>query len=191
MFQGLARCSTMAEDLVQNTFLSLWKYRSTIRDHRCASAYLHRVALNQWRACQALLGRRRRTWRAYATEWSEGRAPEASFALEHGEAMLRLREAIDALPPEQRAVLVLHRVHGLTCPQIADASGAALKTVESRLRLALRRLVGHVDRRRRPMDGGAASSRGGAPRDACDALVAGEVRRDLHEGSRTANALRV
>jgi RNA polymerase sigma-70 factor (ECF subfamily) len=52
----------------------------------------------------------------------------------------RLRAAIDALPREQRTVVELGHIGGLTLTEIAEREGVPLGTVKSRLRLAMRKL---------------------------------------------------
>ena len=50
--------------------------------------------------------------------------------------------AIDALPEPQRQAFILHRFEELSCREIAAVTGEPVKTVESRLRLALAKLTG-------------------------------------------------
>ena len=68
--------------------------------------------------------------------------PEAALiALEDGE---QLRQAIAALPASLRETLVLRDVNGLSYRDIADATGAPIGTVMSRLaraRAALTRML--------------------------------------------------
>ncbi len=144
LFYDLGRCPALADDLVQNTFLSLWRYRTNFAARGSAAAYIYRVAINQWRRRLARELRSRDGWRRFADDWSEPVADDASVPAETQEKLARVLEALDALPPEQREVFLLHRYHGLSCPQIAEASGAKLKTVESRLRLALEKLVARL-----------------------------------------------
>jgi RNA polymerase sigma-70 factor (ECF subfamily) len=49
----------------------------------------------------------------------------------------QLAKMLDALPEEQRHVLVLHHAMGMTVPEIAEATGAPFETVRSRLRLGM------------------------------------------------------
>lgn len=140
LFGALSACPSAAEDLVQTTFLDLWTYRGNYRNG-CASAYLYRVAVHAWRRHASRAARQRDTLGALTREWSERADDEAGAQLLADEQSRRLQAAIEALPAEQREVFVLHRVEGLSCPRIADSTGANLKTVESRLRLAVRKLA--------------------------------------------------
>jgi RNA polymerase sigma factor (sigma-70 family) len=60
----------------------------------------------------------------------------------------RLRRAlatIDAMPPKRREVFLLHRIEGLSYPQIASRSGISIKTVEKHMALAIAQLSREVD----------------------------------------------
>lgn len=61
-------------------------------------------------------------------------------ALERREQAERLRQAIDKLPPEQRAVFALYASGDVTYGQIAEIVGVPIGTVMSRLHHARRRL---------------------------------------------------
>lgn len=52
----------------------------------------------------------------------------------------KLRMAIAKLPPEQRAVLVLHDLEQLTYQEVADVLGIVVGTVKSRLFYARRKV---------------------------------------------------
>ncbi|HBL32089.1 MAG TPA: RNA polymerase subunit sigma-70, partial [Acidobacteria bacterium] len=67
-------------------------------------------------------------------------APLGTRRLEHQESAHRIGSALDRLPPEQRRVVELAFWHGLTHVQIADALGAPLGTVKSRVLLAMKKL---------------------------------------------------
>jgi RNA polymerase sigma-70 factor (ECF subfamily) len=60
--------------------------------------------------------------------------------LEDRELADRLQQAIESLPPEQRAVFALHAVGDMTYGQIAEVMGVPIGTVMSRLYHARRRL---------------------------------------------------
>ena len=62
--------------------------------------------------------------------------PDAEALLDRKRLRLLLDEVLDALPPPLREVFVLHEMEGLSGQEIADASGTALGTVNSRLRRA-------------------------------------------------------
>ena len=63
-----------------------------------------------------------------------------SFTPEQETLRNHLRELLDQLPDEQRHVLVLHHVVGLSAPEVADELAIPFETVRSRLRLGMARL---------------------------------------------------
>jgi RNA polymerase sigma-70 factor (ECF subfamily) len=63
-------------------------------------------------------------------------APSAESLLATEQARLRVHRALDTLPLEQRAVMIMHDLDGLSAPELAAALEIPLNTVYSRLRLA-------------------------------------------------------
>jgi RNA polymerase sigma-70 factor (ECF subfamily) len=67
--------------------------------------------------------------------------------LDEREIAGRVWKALDALPFDQRTVVVLREIDGLSYDEIATSLGVAVGTVKSRLARArggLRSLLGHV-----------------------------------------------
>lgn len=52
----------------------------------------------------------------------------------------RAVKLLDTLPAEQRTVVVMHHVLGLSAPEVAEELGIPFETARSRLRLAMRKL---------------------------------------------------
>ncbi len=71
---------------------------------------------------------------------ADERSARPGAALEQSELAERLRAAIEALPPDQRAVFALYATGELSYGQIAEALGIPIGTVMSRLFHARRRL---------------------------------------------------
>ena len=67
--------------------------------------------------------------------------------LERKERMALIRKAVDSLPSEQKTVVVLRDIDGLSYEEIASIAGLNLGTVKSRLaraRLGLRKRLGRA-----------------------------------------------
>ena len=62
--------------------------------------------------------------------------PGPEQQLEMHEARVMIENALGRLDTDQRAVLVMHDIEGLSAPAIAATLSAPLNTVYSRLRLA-------------------------------------------------------
>ncbi|MDD4264047.1 MAG: sigma-70 family RNA polymerase sigma factor [Firmicutes bacterium] len=129
-----------AEDLVQEAFMQIYKSMSSFRGDCSISTWVYRITTN---VCQDYLRRKsRRSWRhLFSLDWlkAETNRELPSTDLEpHEQAEVRddmdkLRLAIAALPPEQKAVLVLHDLEQLTYQEVADVLGIVVGTVKSRL----------------------------------------------------------
>ncbi|MFN0056964.1 MAG: RNA polymerase sigma factor [Planctomycetota bacterium] len=148
-FVRLCGCRATADDLLQSTFLKLWKYRRNYQGTGNGRTYVYQVALNQWREFGTRAGRARRLLERWLRVSSDHRcvtAPEDAPAIDRAEDRQRVWRAIDKLPSAQRIVFVLHRIEELSCREIADITTESVKTVESRLRLALMKVTGDLRR---------------------------------------------
>lgn len=139
-FLRLCGCRETAEDLVQGTFLRLLRRRAAGGADVESASYVYRVALNEWRTTS-----RRAARRPTAALPGDPVAPAPRAPAGARERCRRVLDAIERLPREQREVLILHRFEGLSCREIAEVAGCPPKTAESRLRLALRKVLDHLD----------------------------------------------
>jgi RNA polymerase sigma-70 factor (ECF subfamily) len=127
----------VAEDLVQDVLLNVWKNRETLRITTTYQAYLYRAAMN---AALRHVARHKRQ-----VAWDEASLPDpgrnTTDEQVHGqEAEAAVAAALDTLPPQCRAVFLLSRQEGLSYQQIAEALEVAPKTVENQMGKALRLL---------------------------------------------------
>lgn len=135
-----------ARDLCQETFLRVLDKAPRFRDGAKFSTWMYQIALNLCRD----RARRTRRWGkllAQPRERDDGSLPEAAAPAEdddHPEFALRTRErreavrrALDALPVEQREVVVLKEYEGLKFREIAEVLGVPESTVKSRMYFAL------------------------------------------------------
>lgn len=127
----------VAEDLVQDVLLNVWKNRDTLRITSTYQAYLYRACLN------AAVRHAERHKRQVA--WDDAGLPDPGRNTTdehlHGqEAAAAVAAAMATLPPQCRAVFVLSREEGLSYQQIAEALEVAPKTVENQMGKALRLL---------------------------------------------------
>lgn len=130
-----------AEDVVQETFLELWR-RAAEYDPSRASPVTWAVMIGRSRALDRLRARSSAARVATAQAAEPGRADPAPGPLEMSEEQRRVREALATLPPEQREVIELAYFEGLVQSEIAARTGQPLGTVKTRVRLAMEKLVG-------------------------------------------------
>ena len=141
----MLRDSPAAEDVTQDTFLSAYRNISSYRGGMFR-AWLFRIATN---AARDALRRRARRPATSLDTYMEGETtprdvpdPDSGpeeVALQH-ERQRVLGDLLMELPQDQRTVLVLSDVQGLSYEEIAQATGEALGTVKSRLSRARTRL---------------------------------------------------
>ena len=135
----------LAEDVVQEVFLALWRDPSAFHPDRGAfSSWLlamtHHKAVDAVRREEAL--RRRRSMAADEDETLLGTA-SATDVEDQVVAGLRgegVREALRNLPDVQREALTLAYFGGFTQREVAALTGAPLGTVKTRMLAGMRRL---------------------------------------------------
>lgn len=132
-----------AEDVVQEAFLSVWRYADRYRPERgVPRAWLmtivHHAAIDRHR------GRYKREQGAvplddvaFALE-SDGQ--DAFDAVAEGIDAERIREAVGSLPREQQEAIELAFFGGLTHQEISERTGTPLGTIKGRMRLGLGKL---------------------------------------------------
>jgi RNA polymerase sigma-70 factor (ECF subfamily) len=130
----------MAEDILQETFLRIYTYANSFDETQPLGPWLYRVTVN---LAYSWTNRAKRWLILFQSAFerlksSTRRDPEE--AAEELELRQNLRQAIDALPEPQRAVIVLYYLEELSVSEIARAVGVPEGTIKSRLYYARERL---------------------------------------------------
>lgn len=128
-----------ADDLAQEALLKAWKNRRSYTEGTNLKAWAFTILRNLFYSQQ------RRAWRAQPLDQSVAEATlvasdDPSAALD----MLSLRNALMALPVDQREALILIGAGGLTYEDAAVVCGCAVGTIKSRVsraRIALAALM--------------------------------------------------
>jgi RNA polymerase sigma-70 factor (ECF subfamily) len=146
---GMLRDRDAVDDVVQETFVKAFYRISSFQGDSGLYTWLYRVAINL--AKDHVKRHARRPAIALDEVGPQGAAipgggPPALERVEQRERRLAVREAIAALPPKFRAVLVLREIEGLRYDEIAEILSISQGTVESRLFRARRRLVARLQR---------------------------------------------
>ena len=129
-----------AEEVAQDSFHALWRNaRSYSAARGSVRTWLLAIARNaaiDWRRTKG-----RRLERERPLESISARSdPVADEMVERLVLRDRVGDALAALPPEQREVIVLGFYRGMTQTEIALRTGAPLGTVKGRARLAMAQL---------------------------------------------------
>ncbi len=123
------------DDIVQEAFIRFYQTLDRFRGEATVSTYLKRIAIN--RALDALRRRKRLLSRFRSRDDETYGSPEPSIEeegnLEARERARLVHQAIDALPPKHRAVVVLRLIEGYSTEETAEMLGIPYGTVLSRL----------------------------------------------------------
>lgn len=133
-----------AADLLQNTFVRLFRYRDKLRQVTNLRAYAFCLARNEW--ARWAQQRQREVPREVWEPWFE---PVAKSAADETLDLEVLQQALRRLEPEQREVVELKTYGQLTFQEIADVVQRPVGTVATWYRRAIEQLqrTARTDRR--------------------------------------------
>lgn len=125
-----------ASDALQDALISAYRRAESFRGDSAVTTWLHRIVVN------ASLDRlRRRSVRSWVPLPEEGegavlvddsRLADPRAAAESRETVAEVRAALDTLPPDQRAAIVLVDLEGWSVEEAAKALDCPVGTVKSR-----------------------------------------------------------
>lgn len=130
-----------AEDLAQEVFLRAFKGLSGFKAEAKFFTWLYRIAVN-------LCLRTRERNSKFLFQSLEEKSQDGSLGktlisdvephqeMERSELRNHVQEAVMALPPDQRSVVILYRYHDLSYEEIAETLNISLAAVKSRLHRA-------------------------------------------------------
>src|SRR3954466_1784184 len=142
---GVLGDAAMAQDVVQDVFLRVWRRPQSFNPERGdLGTYLRLMgrsrALDLWREGQ-VRGRAADRLKLVAGAAEEPRVDDHPAVLaERDHERAEVREALRKLPEAQREAIVLAYWGGMTADQIARRAHVPLGTAKSRIRLGLARL---------------------------------------------------
>ena len=126
-----------AEDLVQDVFVRVLKYRHTFRNEHSFERWLFQIARNVGRD---FAGGRFTTEVLDDDMEIETGEPGPGAAFERREDAALVRQALRRLPADKRELIVLSRYRGMTYDQLAELLQAEAGTIRVRLHRAIRQL---------------------------------------------------
>lgn len=134
------RDETKAEEAVQAVFCRIWEKREQLQVHSSIKAYLYGSVYNEcmnWpRQEKHVKAHRLHVLRSN----DRAEADNAAGKAEMGELEQKLKQALDELPDQCRAIFQLSRFGGLKYREIADQLDLSVKTVEAQVSKALKQL---------------------------------------------------
>lgn len=141
LFDFFARMTgnrALAEDLVQDVFFRILKYRKTYRDDSHFKTWMFHIARN----ARIDYFKKHRAEVLFPEEGFEieGHSPRPIAELERQQQSALLKRALQSLPEAKREVLVMARYQEMKYDQIADLLGCEVGTVKVRVHRALKEL---------------------------------------------------
>ena len=137
-----------AEDIVQDCFLRLHQYAHRIDTSLPLIPWLYRVTVNLSYTWITRRQRRRISLESLVDQLMSPSWQSPDQVTEHLEIQRLVRQTVHELPLNQRVVVVLHYLNGLSVEDIASIVQCPTGTVKSRLyyaRETLRRRLGEFD----------------------------------------------
>jgi RNA polymerase sigma-70 factor (ECF subfamily) len=152
----IVRNETDAKEILQETFVSIWRKLDTFKGDSQFGSWVYRIATNA--ALMRLRSQRRHP--EVSTEElpigyldnygqpmpaGENWSKRPDDQLQSSELRTHIQSAVDALPDIYRTVFIVRDVEGLSTEETAEALGISVPTVKTRLhraRIALRDAIG-------------------------------------------------
>ncbi|MCC8095281.1 MAG: RNA polymerase sigma factor [Tannerellaceae bacterium] len=126
-----------AEDVVQETFLKLWKIRDQLDQYRSVEALAVMVTKNT--ALNTLKARKPKALELEMTFLEAGTGGPAG-RLEQKDAVDCIRQLIDRLPSLQQITIRMKDIEGYELSEIAEITGTQVETVRVNLSRARKRV---------------------------------------------------
>ncbi|MFQ5899750.1 MAG: RNA polymerase sigma factor, partial [Candidatus Methylomirabilia bacterium] len=140
----LVRDPGEAEDLTQETFLRAHRQLESLQDRAALVVWLYRIATHvcydRFRRSSSPRGQQQAAATPDEARWADVDAPRIDTVIEQTEMSACVQEFVEKLPDTYRAVILLHDLHGLSNPEIAQMLGHSLETVKIHLHRARRKL---------------------------------------------------
>lgn len=129
-----------AEDVVQDTFLRVFKNLDSFDEKQKFSTWIFRIATNQ---CIDRLRKKRKMYSldaessdhegfdGYAMMPGDDRTPERELLLSETQELIQ--KAMETLPPKYKSVMILRYMQDLSLQEISDVMGMPVTTVKTRV----------------------------------------------------------
>jgi RNA polymerase sigma-70 factor (ECF subfamily) len=137
---GITCDERAAEDILQEAFLRVYTYADRIDETVPLGPWLYRVTVNLSYSWTSRVKRWLHSVQGTLDRWASPTQRHPEALAEEQEWRQILQQAIDALPPRHRVVIILHYLEGLSLKEIAYVTDVPEGTVKSRLHYARDRL---------------------------------------------------
>ena len=127
-----------SEDIVQQSFVSLWEKRNKLQKNISPKNYLYTIAYNNYIDFYRKEKRTNALLEDLLKENLQNRIDEDQEFLDN--RILKLRKVIENLPPRCKEILYLSKQRGLEYLEISEKLKISPKTIESQIRLAFKKI---------------------------------------------------
>ncbi len=130
----------VAQDVIQEVFLRVWRYRATLAIPAGVAPYLYRMTRNQAMTAinaEQTSAERDARWFSFVTLSQMSEKNEGERAVESDEMLSTLLRALDGVPPRCREIFLLSWEHGLSYAEIAATLGITVPTVRNQMSRAV------------------------------------------------------
>lgn len=128
--QSFLKNKTEAEEVTQEVFINLWRFREQLDESQDFSSYLFKITYNA--VCKVF--RKKASQRRQAEHIIKNFILEdtsTNLDIEYRNLLEILNKLIEELPPQQKNVFLMKTRDGLDNEQIARTLGISVKTVEN------------------------------------------------------------
>lgn len=138
--KGMLKDNVRAEDVAQNIFMKLWLNRHSLHKDQSLKNYLCVLARNEVINILSSKASRYVTLHAQLPDTYSDRGQDVDERLAFLETNAKLRQDIEAMPPQRRMVFKMSRYENMSNIDIAIKMNLSVRTVEKHIELALKDL---------------------------------------------------
>lgn len=135
--------SGWSEDVVQEVFVKIWNYKSTLEEHKNLWAYIYvltkRLSLNKLRDIQKFDPKFEQLWNNLKIQGDCSHELLVARDLQK-----KIDNILDGLPERQKEVFMMSRVEGYTHQEIAERLNISPNTVKNHIIQVLKTLKKHL-----------------------------------------------
>jgi len=132
-----------SEDIVQQAFISLWKDRQKLDETRSPKSYLYSIAYNRFIDINKKAKKHDEVLNQIWKRALIDRIEEDTETLE--KRIQKMKQVIGSLPPKCQKIIILNKIQGVKYKEIAEQLGISVKTVESQMRIAFKKIRKEFD----------------------------------------------
>ena len=126
-----------SENLVQDVFLSLWENRNKVEKNSSIKSYIFTITYNS--AISIIRKRANESkYIEYLQSLQELNEESVNLEMEYEELKNRINKIVQALPPRQKEIYLLHYIEGLKYSEIAERLNISVNTIENHISRALK-----------------------------------------------------